>query len=156
MRPAVILALPFVIIGSDVSPVQKVVELLEECKAKVQKDLDAEGKAMEEYTTFCDDTMSEKAYAIKTAESQIADLNADVEDATASIAELEDEIAALGAEIAGKDREVKEVTVVRKTAHDAFVASEKEMLATVDEIMRALTELRNGTALVQTTGKSFS
>jgi NAD-dependent SIR2 family protein deacetylase len=29
-----------------VSPVQKVVELLDECKAKVQKDLDAEAKSM--------------------------------------------------------------------------------------------------------------
>ena len=51
------------------SPVQKAVELLEDCNAKVQKDLDAEGKAMEVYTTSCDDTMKDKAYAIKTAES---------------------------------------------------------------------------------------
>merc|ERR1719390_482833 len=113
------------------SAIQKVVELLDECKAKVQKDLDAEGKAMEEYTTFCDDTMKDKAYAIKTAESQIADLKADVEDATASIAELEDEIASLGTEIAGKDKELYEATTVRKTAHEAFAASEKEMLASV-------------------------
>merc|ERR1719443_1672045 len=141
MRRACLLMLPFLVVGSDVSPVQKVVELLEECKAKVQKDLDAEAKAMEEYTTYCDDTMKDKAYAIKTAESQIADLNADVEDATASIAELEDEIASLGSEIAGKDREHYEATTVRKTAHEAFVASEKEMLATVDELMRAVNEL---------------
>merc|ERR1719443_1060490 len=131
MRRACLLVLPFLVTGSNVSPVQKVVELLEGCKAKVQKDLDAEGKAMEEYTTFCDDTMKDKAYAIKTAESQIADLNA----------ELEDEIAALGTEIAGKDKELYEATTVRKTAHEAFVSSEKEMLATVDELMRAVNEL---------------
>jgi hypothetical protein len=41
--------------ATAVSPVMKVVELLDECKAKVQKDLDAEAKLMEEYTTFCDD-----------------------------------------------------------------------------------------------------
>jgi len=151
---AAALMIPFVVSGSDVSPVQKVVELLEGCKAKVQKDLDAEAKAMEEYTTFCDDTMKDKAYAIKTAESQIADLNADVEDATASIAELEDEIASLGTEIAGKDKELYEATTVRKTAHEAFVASEKEMLGSVDELMRAVEELKKGMALVQTDGES--
>merc|ERR1719197_1940928 len=134
--------LPLLVAGSDVSPVQKVIELLEECKTKVQKDLDAEGKAMEEYTTFCDDTIKDKVYAIKTAESQIADLDADIEDATASIAELEDEIAGLGTEMASKDRELLEVTTVRKTAHNAFLASEKEMLATVDELMRAVAELK--------------
>merc|ERR1719326_2587399 len=156
MRTAVLIMLPIVASGSDVSPVQKVVELLEGCKAKVQKDLDAEAKAMEEYTTFCDDTMKDKAYAIKTAESQIADLKADVEDATASIAELEDEITALGTEIAGKDKEVYEATTVRKTAHEAFVSSEKEMLATVDELMRAVAEMKKGMGFVQTDGKSSS
>ena len=43
---------------------QKVVELFEECKAKVQDDLDAERKAMEEYKTFCDYTIKDKAYAV--------------------------------------------------------------------------------------------
>jgi len=153
MRLAVKLALLVVVSGSDVSPVQKVVELLEECKAKVQKDLDAESKEMEEYTTFCDDTMKDKAYAIKTADSQIADLSGDIEDATASIAELEDEITTVGTEIAGKEKELHEATTVRKTAHEAFVASEKEMVASVDELMRAVAELKQGMAFVQTDGK---
>jgi len=154
MRSTAALALLVVVSGSDVSPVQKVVELLEGCKAKVQKDLDAEAKEMEEYTAFCDDTIKDKAYAIKTAESQSVDLDADIEDATASIAELEDEIASLGNEIAGKEKELQEAMTVRKTAHEAFVASEKEMLASVDELMRAVSELKQGMALVQVDGKN--
>merc|ERR1719267_118370 len=96
-----------------VSPVQKVVELLDECKAKVQKDLDAEAKAMEEYTTFCDDELTAKGYAIKTAERSIADLTADVEDASAQIAEEADEITSLGTEIAAKDKELTKAHMVR-------------------------------------------
>ena len=39
---------------TKVSPVQKVVELLDELKAKVQGDLAAEETMMEEYSQYCD------------------------------------------------------------------------------------------------------
>merc|ERR1719484_451054 len=83
-----------------VSPIQKVVELLDECKAKVQKDLDAEAKAMEEYSTFCDDELKDKAYAIETAGSEINDYMATIEDSKATVVELSDEIATLGSVMA--------------------------------------------------------
>merc|ERR1719420_2486508 len=93
-----------------VSPVQKVVELLDECKAKVQKDLDLEAKAMEEYTNFCDDELKDKGYAIETAGRSIADLSATVEDASAQIMELTDEISTLGTTIAAKSKELADAT----------------------------------------------
>jgi len=61
MRFAVLL---LAVVGcAAVSPVQKVVELLDECKAKVAKDLAAEASIMEEYTVFCDDELKAKGYA---------------------------------------------------------------------------------------------
>merc|ERR1719316_569800 len=89
--------------AAAVSPVQKVVELLDECKAKVQKDLDLEAKGMEEYTTFCDDELKDKGYAIETAGRSIEDLSATIEDAKAQIVELSDEISTLGTTIAAKN-----------------------------------------------------
>merc|ERR1719421_1647347 len=146
VRSVTLIAFGLVIAVSttSVSPVQKVVELLEECKAKVQKDLDAEAKAMEEYTTFCDDELSAKGYAIKTAESSIADLTADIEDASAQIAEEEDEVTSLGSEIAAKDKELTKAHMVRTAAHDVFVASEKEMLTSIDELMGAIAQIKQG------------
>merc|ERR1719450_1520519 len=90
--------------GAQVSPVQKVVELLEQCKGKVQKDLDAEAKAMEDYTEFCDKELSEKGYAIKTATTTIADLGADAADGQATIETLESTIAEVGSLIAEKEK----------------------------------------------------
>merc|ERR1719218_269969 len=110
--------------ASAVSPIQKVVELLDECKAKVQSDLDVEAKAMEEYTTFCDDELKDKGYAIETAGRSIADLSATAEDATAQIAELSDEISTLGTTIAAKNKELDDVTKVRNGQHEDFVAAE--------------------------------
>ena len=60
---------------------------MEECKAKVEKDLAAEAAAMEEYTTFCDDELKEKGYAIQTAEREIGDLSATIEKSKATIIE---------------------------------------------------------------------
>merc|ERR1719316_1203093 len=97
-----------------VSPVQKVIELLEECKAKVEKDLAAEAAVMEEYTTFCDDELKEKGYAIQTAEREIGDLAATIEDSKATIVEKTDEIAELGTVIAAKEKELADATEVRK------------------------------------------
>merc|ERR1719301_425961 len=100
--------------ASAVSPVQKVVELLDECKAKVQKDLDAEAKAMEEYTAFCDDELKDKGYAIETATRSIEDLSATIEDCKAQVTELEATISTLGTTIAAKEKELMEVTKSRE------------------------------------------
>merc|ERR1719478_570312 len=97
-----------------ISPVMKVVELLDECKAKVAKDLAAEASAMETYTTFCDDELKDKGYAIETAASKIGDLEAAIADAQATIAETSDEIATLGTVMAGKNKELYEAGEVRR------------------------------------------
>merc|ERR1719218_64323 len=57
---------------------------------------------MEDYTEFCDKELSEKGYAIKTATTTIAELEADAADGTATIRTLESTIAETGALIAEK------------------------------------------------------
>merc|ERR1719389_1326608 len=135
MRLIVIVALATT--AQSVSPVMKVVELLDECKAKVSKDLAAEADAMEKYTTFCDDELKDKGYAIETAASKIGDLEATIADAEATIAETNDEIATLGSVIAGKNKELYDAGVVRKEGNADFVAAEKELVTTVDQLSRA-------------------
>merc|ERR1719181_2459334 len=92
------LGLLFVLAGAvdAVSPVQKVIQLLEEYKTKVMSDLAAEEKAMTEYAEFCDSETSEKGYAIKTATTKITTLNAEIEDGNAKIASYNDDVAAAG------------------------------------------------------------
>merc|ERR1719169_177530 len=137
--------------GADaVSPVQKVVELLDECKAKVQKDLDAEAKAMEEYTTFCDDELKDKGYAIETAGRTIGDLTATIDSSTANIGELSDEIATLGTTNAAKSKELADATKVREGQRADFEAAEKELVKSIDELGRAATVLKRGMSFAQT------
>jgi len=139
-----------------VSPVQKVVELLDECKAKVAKDLAAEGKAMEEYTAFCDDELKDKGYAIETAARSIETLSATIEDAKAQVAELSDEISTLGTTIAAKSKELSDATTVREGQHEDFVAAEKELVTSIDQLGRAASILKRGMSFARTPkGQNF-
>jgi hypothetical protein len=132
------------------SAIQKVVELLDECKGKVQKDLDAESKSMEEYTTFCDDELKDKGYAIETAGRSIEDLTATVDSSTANIGELADEIATLGTTNAAKSKELGDATKVRAGENSDFQAAEKELVKSIDELGRAATVLKRGMSFAQT------
>jgi len=127
----------------------KVVELLEECKAKVSKDLAAETTAMQDYSTFCDDELKDKAYAIETAGRSINDLSASVEDSKATISTLSDEVTTLGSAMAGKEKELYDATTVRNQAHDDFVAAEKELVNSADQLARAASTLKKGMSLAQ-------
>jgi hypothetical protein len=132
------------------SAIAKVVELLDECKAKVQKDLDAETKAMEEYTAFCDDELKDKGYAIETAGRTIGDLTATIDSSTANIGELSDEIATLGTTNAAKSKELADATKVREGQAADFGAAEKELVKSIDELSRAATVLKRGMSFAQT------
>jgi len=148
MGRAFVQLLLFALLGHShaVSPVQKVVELLDECKAKVEKDLAAETTAMEEYTKFCDDELKDKGYAIETAGRSIEDLTATAEDATATAAEKADEISTLGSTYAMKSKELMDATKVREGAHEDFLATEAELVTSVDQLGRAAGLLKKGGA----------
>jgi chromosome segregation ATPase len=135
------------------SVVQKVVEMLQENKLKVMDDLKSEEVDMAEYSQFCDDEQSAKAYAIKTAAAKINDLNAQIDDATAQVKALDDEVATLGTEIAAKDSDVMSAQTLRAKDHDEFVKTEKAMITSVDSLEKAIVLVKRSGAFIQTGGK---
>merc|ERR1719473_410954 len=124
--------------AQSISPVQKVIELLEENKVKIANDLAAEEKEMAEYTEYCDKQSSELGYAIKTATSKIEDLTATIEECTSKIPMYEDEIATLGTDVASKQKQLYEATELRKKEQADFKASEAELVTAVDQLDRAV------------------
>merc|ERR1719156_291360 len=147
MQPVIVLAL--IATAGAVSPVQKVIELLDDCKGKVAKDLAAEASVMEEYTTFCDDESKEKGYAIETSSREIGELGATIEDAKATVLAKTDEMSELGSLLGAKDKELADATGVRSAKKEEFVAAEKELVKSVDECSRAVTALEKGMAFMQ-------
>ena len=82
--------------AASVSPVQKVIQLLGELKVKVENDIAAETKAMDEYTEFCDDEITEKKHSIEVAASDIEAYNAVIEESNGKITELSSVLADAG------------------------------------------------------------
>jgi len=136
------------------SPVAKVIELINELKVKVEKDLAAEGKAMEEYSTFCDDEQTAKGFAITTASDDIAGYEAVIEETTGLVQKYGAAIEADGSEIASKSSELKSASSVRDNENGDFKAAEKELVGAIDTLARAVTIIKREMSFVQAGKKS--
>jgi chromosome segregation ATPase len=130
--------------AAAVSPVAKVIELLDELTGKVKGDLAAEETMMEEYSKWCDSESNEKEDAITSHKRTIGDLEAEIADATARISELGTEVEELAGKISDAEGELKEATGIREQEKAAFTESETELVDTVDGLERALVVLKRG------------
>merc|ERR1719291_189090 len=79
--------------ASEVTPVQKVVQLLEGMLEKGKAEKHEEQTQFAAYKQFCDDTTVEKKRAIAEANERINVLKADIQAYTADAAQLTKEIA---------------------------------------------------------------
>merc|ERR1719388_676797 len=107
---------------------------------------------MQEYTAFCDNEVKDKAYAIETSAKAIEESKATIADSKATIATSEDEIATLGTHIAAKEKELAAAQKVRAEENANFVSAEKELVTSVDQLGRAVTVLKKGSAFAQMRG----
>merc|ERR1719224_75575 len=96
---ALCLALITAAAGTQVTPIQKVLELMSGMLEKGKKEKHDEQVQFAAYKQFCDDTTVEKTRAIKEAEETIEVLKADIQKYTADAALLTKEIAALDEDI---------------------------------------------------------
>jgi hypothetical protein len=143
------LALLCLTAASSVSPVQKVIQLLDELKGKVEADLAAEETAMEEYTAWCDEESNSKEDAITSSKRTIDDLSATIEDAKGTIATLTSTVEDLTSKISASESDLADATKIRNKENADFLAAEKELVDTVDGLDRAVTVLKRNMALVQ-------
>merc|ERR1719460_2969130 len=98
--------------AGEVTPVQKVIQLMEGMLAKGQKEKHDEQVQFAAYKQFCEDTSTEKTRAIKEANEQIDVLKADIQKAAADAAQLTKEIAGLDEDISVWEGDVKAATNV--------------------------------------------
>merc|ERR1719484_479722 len=135
--------------ATRVSPVAKVIELLDELTGKVKGDLAAEETMMEEYSKWCDSESNEKEDAITSHKRTIGDLDSEIADASARISELGTEVEELAGKISGAETDLADATKVRDEEKATFEGSEKEMVDTIDGLERALVVLKHGQTFLQ-------
>jgi len=136
-------------LASASSPVQKVIELLDDLKGKVEADYANEEKLMEEYSNWCDEEANEKEDAITSSKRTIADLTATIGDAEATIQTLTAKIDELTGKISTSEADLKTATSIRTKEKGDFEAAEQELVDTVDSLSRASSVLKKNLGFLQ-------
>merc|ERR1719191_1769792 len=128
----------------SVTPIQKVIQMLEDMHAKGVAEKEAEVAAHTEFTQFCKDTAWDKSVSIKTGKASIEELTADIGKAGADILVATKEIAALDADLSQWQQDVKRETDIRDEAHKVFSATHEDYTEAIDAVERALSTLKSG------------
>jgi hypothetical protein len=115
---------------ADEGPIRKVITLIEEMKATVEKDGSDDLEAYDKYMCWCETNDKEKTTAIENAETRIAELTAFIEEAAATEGQLKTEIAGLAADIEEDTTALETATGVREKEHSDFLEVEADMKET--------------------------
>jgi len=127
---------------SEVTPVQKVIQLMEGMLEKGKKEKHDEQVQFAAYKQFCDDTTVEKKRAIAEANERIEVLKADIQKYAADAAQLTKEIAELDEDISIWNGDIKAATNVREIEKADYDATHKDYSESVDALQRAIAVLK--------------
>merc|ERR1719387_2994275 len=128
--------------AAEVTPVQKVIALMEGMLEKGKKEKHDEQVQFASYKQFCDDTTVEKKRAIAEAEETIGVLKADIQKYAADAARLTKEIAELDEDISIWNGDIKAATNVREIEKADYDATHKDYSESVDALQRAIAVLK--------------
>jgi len=128
---------------TEVTPIQKVVELLNGMVAKGKAEKHDEEVAFAKFHQWCDSTRASTTKSIKEAAAQIEQLTADIAKAEADAEELAGDIKELEKSIADDEAELKEATGVREKDRSDYLDTHKDLSESVDAIERAIAVLKS-------------
>merc|ERR1719203_1805488 len=141
MKGLVFAALLLCAAATKVTPVQKVIQLMQGMLEKGKKEKHDEQVQFAAYKQFCDDTTVEKKRAIEEANEQIGVLKADIEKYTATAAKLTKEIAEHEEDISVWNGDVRAATKVREIEKADYDATHTDYSESVDALQRAIAVL---------------
>jgi len=143
MKFALIVVSTFALCAAvEVTPVQKVIQLLEGMLEKGKKEKHDEQVQFASYKQFCDDTGVEKKRAIEEASQKIDMLKADIAKAVSDAAQLGKEISGLDEDVSIWQGDQKAATAVRGIEKSDYDTTHKDYSESVDALQRAIAVLK--------------
>jgi len=142
MKGCFVLALIASAAAVQVTPVQKVIQLLNGMVEKGKKEKHEEQVQFAAYKQFCDDTTVEKQRAIKEANEMIEILQADIQKYEADAAQLAKEIAKHDEDISTWEGDFKAASKVREIEHTDYVATHKDYTESIDALDEGIATLK--------------
>merc|ERR1719335_109924 len=131
------------------SPVTKVVELIQDLKAKILADGKAEQKTYDKFACWCEKTTAEKALSIESAKTSIEKLSEKVLDLKGSTGKLSAEIAGLNKDIAANNQAQKEATQIREKETADYQAARSNLEAAIGALEGAIEVLTGAGTLLE-------
>jgi len=125
-----------------VTPLQKVLQMLDDMVAKGKKEKHEEEVEFAKFHEWCDNTREETTKSIKEAASQIEQLTADIAKAEADAERLASEIADLESSIAQDESDLSEAKTLREREHADYSAIHADLSESIDAIERAISVLK--------------
>lgn len=153
MRVAV-LALAALASSNEVTPVQKVVQLLQGLLENGKKEKHEEEVQFAAYSEWCDNTTEERQRAIQAGNEKIESLNADIEKYGADANRLGREVDGHNAEVSGWNTDIKEAIDQRTKENTDFQTTEQDYAESVSALARA-TDVLKGQSHDRKQGAAF-
>lgn len=128
--------------GATVTPLQKVVELLEGMVAKGKAEKQAEEVEHAKYSEWCAGTKESTTKSIKKAGDQIEQLTADIAKAESDADVLAEEVTELEKKVAETKSEMETLTAARKEQRDTYLTAHTDFSESIDAIKKAIQVLK--------------
>merc|ERR1740127_378 len=143
MRCAVFLCLALSVAqAADVTPIQKVIEMMDGMVAKGKKQKHEEEVEFAKFHEWCDQVREEKTKSIADATAQIAELAAAIDKAESDAETLTQEIGDLEKEVSKLTADADSATAQRKKEKADYTAAHKDLSESIDAIGRAIQVLK--------------
>merc|ERR1719463_60062 len=123
------------------TPVTKVVELIQEMKAKIEEDGKAEQKVYDKFACWCEKTTARKAGAIEEAKASITELSEKVLNLKGKTATMKAEIAQLEKDITGNIDGANEAQGIREKETADYETQRSDLEQAIGALERAITIL---------------
>merc|ERR1719253_503659 len=140
---------------ANVSPIRKVVMLIEEMKVQTEKDAKADLESYDKYMCWCKTNDAAKTTAIADAQATIEELTAFVEESKAKEGQLKTEIGQLQTDIAEDTDALATATATREKENEEFKATETDLTETIG-LLKESVEILSKVQLLQKNGEAPS
>merc|ERR1719454_659135 len=147
MRCVGVMLLCGVALATDVTPVEKVITLMEELKTEVEDEGKSEAKLYDEFACFCKDTTQEKSDAIKTEQDNIEEYAAAMQENTELSAAKGVEIQELDQEIADITKHIEQITAMREAEVTQYEVTAADLGKGVSSLEGAISDAKSGQLL---------
>jgi len=132
--------------AADVTPIQKVLQMMEEMLAKGKAMKHEEEVEFAKFQEWCESVRSETKKSITTAADDIEQFEADIAKGKSDAAVLAEEVDALNKEVDTLEGEAKSATAQRNKEHDLYAAQHLDFSESIDAIAKAIAVLKSRSA----------